>query len=475
MFLSIEAVENHTVRNRTHNEDLDEALPFQPTRQRGHAADRVRERRADRAFRNQDRPKVAAGANAPQHVVCLVIDALRTDTVDATPMPFVTSLSPTKAVSPSTWTVPAVSSLLTGQYPHEHGAIRQRDTYEDSVADVTPLPPPPNATVLPEWLAGAGYETFGGFAMLVPFLTTASHFATHKLMADANAERLLSTHAAWLWDRRETRTFSYLHLSDLHEPVDPPAAYWDSHGVDRSIPGIRRWRYEDVLDRSPTVDRYRAHRKRLYEAAAAYVDEQLAAYHARVTDWVDDVLVVLTGDHGEGFWDKARFHARHFADSRPAYCVGHGGAPYEAIARVPLAIDRTPSTGASFRGVTGDARTSLIDVTPTVLDAVGIAPTHNEALTGQSLVDPIPERQLLVEGARYGYEKKAVYAGDWKLIVSQGDDTAVGFSLPDETPRDLPGAVPEAMHDALPPWPAGEARESPSTAVQRRLAALGYT
>lgn len=453
--------------------------------------DGLRERRADREFRDRDLRRSASAADAPEHVVCVVVDAMRADAVGPTLTPFLDSLSPASAVSPSTWTFPAVSSLLTGRYPHQHGAVRRTDSYEDAVADVSPLPPAlDDATTLPERLAGGGYDTFGGFGMIVPFLALSGRFATHRLVEGASAGRLLDEHRSWLTDCREESTFSYLHLSDLHEPVDPPTDYWSAHDVDSSVPDVRRWRHEDVPHRSPTVERYRTHRKRLYEAAVDYVDDRLAAYHARLTDRVDDLLMIVVGDHGEGFWERAPFHAAHFADPRPAYCVGHGGAPYEAVTRVPLAI--AASGDADVTASDLGARVSLVDVAPTVLDAVGLeadvgdAPERAEAAengassptAGVSLLDPVPERRLLVEGVRYGYEKKAVYDGDRKLVVSRGDDVVTGFSLPDESPLELPESVEDSMRTAVPPWPEGDSRasgERVSNEARKRLEDLGYT
>ena len=454
---------------------------------RSRAIDRVRKWRADRAFSHRELPSATPTPDGPDHVVCVTVDALRADTVGPEHTPFLDALSPARAVSPSTWTFPAVTSLVTGLYPHEHGAIRQADTYENSVADMTPLPPAldEGTLTLPEELAGAGYETFGGFGMLVPFLALSGRFETHRLCADGDAERVLAEHGSWLADREEQRTFSYLHLSDLHEPVDPPAEYWSSHDVDESIPGIRRWRHEDVPRLSPTGERYRRHRKRLYEAAAEYVDERLSAHYARLTDRLDDVVFVVTGDHGEGFWERAPFHEAHFADPRPAYCVGHGGAPYEPITRVPLAFAASGSRTVPRTGDL-DARVSLVDVAPTVREMVGLddprsgKPTEpgSKPTGATSLLDAVPERQLLVEGMRYGYEKKAVYDGDRKLIVSRGDNVSAGFSLPDGNSLELPQSDEESLREALPAWPQGDTgtvQRPESNDVRRRLDALGYT
>ena len=468
---------------------------------RSRARNRLRTRQADREFQRRTHPDAEPAADAPRHIVCVTVDALRADTVDESLTPHLASMAGTAAVSPSTWTFPAVSSLLSGRYPHGHGAARRTDDFENSVTDMTGLPPRPDSELelLPERLAGAGYRTRGTFAMIVPFLALSGRFESHELYRDAPAERVLSDHLEWLADRRGERTFSYVHLGDLHEPVDPPADYWAVHDVDESIPDVRTWRFEDVAEPSPTVERYRTHRRRLYRAAAEYVDNRLSAFLTRSDDFLEETLFVIVGDHGEAFWECAAFHAERFADPRPAYCVGHGGAPYESVTRVPLCVGGSgvdparefttgledgPNLADSGRDA-GDERRSLIDVAPTVLDAVGLRVPP--ALDGASLSSSVADRRLLVESARYGYEKRAVYDGDRKLLASRGDDVAVSLSLADETPEPVSADREDELLAELPPWP-GEGASAEGTAaddgrgdetavsrdVQRRLDQLGY-
>ncbi|MFC7157348.1 sulfatase-like hydrolase/transferase [Halomarina halobia] len=443
---------------------------------------RRRERRADRRFDARRRAEREPRSDAPRHVVCVVVDALRADALDGTVTPFLSGLTGGDAISTSTWTFPAVSSLLTGRYPYEHGATRRSDSFADSVRDVTGLPRavPDDEPLLSDALAGAGYRTYGAFGFVVPFLALRGRFETHALYRDAPAERILADHAEWLAEHRDERTFSYLHLADLHEPVDPPTGYWSAHGV-ADLPGIRGWRHEDVVESTPTVERFRRHRRRLYDAAAEYVDNRLSAHHNRVADLADGgVALAVVGDHGEGFWERAGFHADNFADPRPAHCVGHGGAPYEAVTRVPL---RTAGLGDGPAAADADGRlSSLVDVAPTIAEAVGV---ELPECSGVPLTrSPPDDRVVLVEGVRYGYEKKAAYTREdgraWKLVVSRGDDVAATFALPAETRRAPPGNVEARLRDALPPWPDEATTvdertdDRLSSDVERRLERLGY-
>lgn len=66
----------------------------------------------------------------PRHVVVLVPDSLRWDSVhgqDGARLPYVTGhgIDFREARAPGCWTLPATASLFTGLYPHEHGADTQ--------------------------------------------------------------------------------------------------------------------------------------------------------------------------------------------------------------------------------------------------------------------------------------------------------------------------------------------------------------
>ena len=427
---------------------------------------------ADSTFRNRALTVRTPAPDAPDHVVVVVVDALRADSVDPATCPFIEERSLGAAITPAPWTFPAVSSLLVGRYPHEHGAMRRSDEAERTSTDlVIPSRLPADDETLSEVFAGAGYRTYGGFAFHMPFFALGGRFEHHALYDDADAGTLLADAAAWLEARREATTFSYLHLGDLHEPVDPPERYWTAVDVDASIPNLRRWDYVDAIDPGSDGERYRRHRERLYRGALSYVDDQLCQFHERLTERVDgDVALLVTADHGEGFWDHAAFDADHFVDSRPAYCVDHGGTPYEAITRVPLAVD-----GLDLHPVDSVAApASLVDIAPTLLDVIGLPDTL--PTSGHPLTSPIPpERIPLVEASRYGYEKKAAYADGWKLLVSRRDDVSVGFALPEEEPTELPVDVDRRLAAALPAWPDGDGADVRVSGLARdRLEDLGY-
>ncbi|KAB1185428.1 MULTISPECIES: sulfatase-like hydrolase/transferase [Haloferax] len=450
-----------------------ESLPDGVKRRLVGPYNRVLTVKANREYRRRQRtlPSRTPTADAPDHVVCVVVDALRADAVKADDCPFLHARLHGDLVTPAPWTFPAVSSFVTGTYPHEHGSIRRSDDSDTGSTDLV-IPPklPTDREALPDVFGSAGYETYGGFSFHMPFFALGGRFQTHAVHDKADADAVFDDFRDWVDQTDRDRTFSYLHIGDLHEPVDPPALYWNKYGIDSEIPNITTWDYTDVANPGPEGERYRDHRWGLYRAALAYVDDQLDRLQYDLNRRLDgDVALLVTGDHGEAFWEYTGFDAAHFDDSRPAYCVDHGGTPYESLTRVPLAVD-----GLDIDGEYTDSLASLVDLAPTLLDVAGLDDAL--ATTGVSLrTDAPPDRIVLVESARYGYEKKAAYANEWKLIVSQGDDESVGFRLPDEVPTDLPADVERRLTDALPTWPDGEEADvQVSGMAQQRLEDLGY-
>ena len=357
--------------------------------------------------------------------------------------------------------------MLTGVYPHEHGGMRQTDEPDDS--DGIRLPPrmDEDRVTITEALAGAGYDTYGGFGHDTPFVAISGRFDKHALYHNfsSDADDVLSDYLSWA-DGRD-RTFAFLHLADPHIPLDPPEEYVEKYDVDTSIENLTTWDYRHETDCSGACERYRDHRKRLYRASVDYVDDAIGRFAEGLESRLTDPLLVVTADHGEAHWDHVEFDVEQFDGSG---CVDHGGAPYEAVARVPLL------TNADWPF---DGPVSLVDLPATFADVAGV---DLPDAVGHSLTQTPPDNRLmLVEGSLEGHEKKAVYHGDYKLLASRGHGAEVGFELPEETVVDLPEDVHELLVRNLPPWPSATddgGRTDDETevggVVEDRLEQLGY-
>jgi hypothetical protein len=195
----------------------------------------------------------------------------------------------------------------------------------------------------------------------------------------------------------------------------------------------------------------------LYAGEMSYLDEHVGRLIEGLAERgiLDDAIVVLTGDHGEAFWE----HGDHW---------NHGLWVYGTTVRVPLVIRVSDGDGVLGAGTVIDEPVSTIDVVPTLLELLGLdLPRRVE---GVSLVaalegDPLergaifsqatqPIRLPEIEG-QWGNLHKAscVRDGRWKYVHAPYNDYEELFE-----PRSRPGRADE------PPAPRGAAGGDPRRA-----------
>lgn len=391
-----------------------------------------------------------------RHVLLLVIDALRLDAKPTLPFEY------SAGVAPSTWTFPSVTSMHTARYPHEHGSVARTDPDDEAYA----MPGQSDDPVLPRAFERAGFDTYGGLAFLTPFLAVRGWYQRHDVFPDVRAERVLRRYRSWR-DGRD-RTFAYLHLGDLHAPLDPPAAYVERRDVDTSLPNLPLIaEYTDSYDGSESCRYYREQRLELYRACLDYLEDQIEEH---VLPLADETLVLLAGDHGEAFWEHVDVD-RRMTDSRPNYGVGHGGTPLDPVARVPVALS-TPAGDVAIRS----GSPSLVDVPRTLLNLT----FHDDRreVPGEDWAEGIPpDRVAVCEAPRYGVERKAAYRGGEKVIESKVDGVVLGASVDEQSPGDHFGTLDPETVETLRRrfvWAGGGRSAGTSRYVQEQLEALGY-
>jgi Flp pilus assembly protein TadD len=246
--------------------------------------------------------------------------------------------------------------------------------------------------------------------------------------------------SAVAWLRSAPRPWLlWVHFYDPHYPYEPPAEY--------RRPG----------------------RRGAYDGEVVYVDRAIGALVEAVGSR-DDVLTVFAGDHGESLGEHGE--------------GTHGFFIYESTVRVPLFIDypgrvRPGSSAAAAR---------LVDLTPTVLDLLGLPPLAG--VDGVSLAPILAGKALPPEPAyletyqpwlSYGWSPlRAVRHRGWKLIdaprpelYALDDDPGEARNVVAEQParaEELRRLLQQAI--AL-PAAASEAVADPDALA--RLRALGYT
>ena len=234
-----------------------------------------------------------------------------------------------QAVAPLT--LPAHSSIFTGEFPPAHGVRDNGGFYLDD-----------EHVVLAEILRDEGLRT-GGF--VGAFVLDAKwgiaqgfdhYFDDFELgdtvrMALNEIERpageVTDAALAWLGEAPEARFFSWVHYYDPHSPYEPP---------------------------EPFAERYR---NRPYVGEIAYVDSQVG----RLLAWLDengrarDTVVIVMGDHGESLGEHGE--------------SGHGFFIYEGATRVPFIV-RAPYDTMQGHRVAEVVR--AVDVSPTVFDLLAV-------------------------------------------------------------------------------------------------------
>jgi arylsulfatase A-like enzyme len=285
------------------------------------------------------------------HVFLYVIDTLRADALG--PYGGNPELSPSmkafageavtylRAHAPSTWTLPSVVSLLTGQYPDRHGVMAGRFQYD-----------PQRLPALQQFLGERGYRTVEishSFVVSKAYGLDAG-FGSYYLNDHLNGLQLRSEQArgllaSWLSQNADgSPIFAYLHTVDPHGPYSPP-----QQPLEVVIP--------EALAAKGTIDRAEvAHIRALYHSEVRYADREFGRF-VDLLKWLglyDHSFVILAADHGEEFAEHGGFE--------------HGTTLFEEVLRVPLIV-KYP--GGRWAGERVDEAVSLVDIAPTVLAGLG--------------------------------------------------------------------------------------------------------
>ncbi len=317
----------------------------------------------------------------------------------------------------SSWTLPAFGSIYTGHLAARHGAgliPRNRGP------NPKPLGLDRKARTLAEILASNGYET--GAVMNNPFLArefgVAAGFGTYDYVAGNNrnirrADEVVTRSLEWLDRHTEKPAFLVVHFFDPHMDYDPPP----------SVRGTFTGKISSELSLPiEHMEWLRRHGKELSEADrafvnAAYDEELLAVDHAtgrllgglQERGVLETGIVVYTSDHGEEIFDHDGFE--------------HGHAMWQELLHVPLIF-----WGKGIEAGREAGPVSHVDIMPTLLEALGVAPEPD--LEGISLVgnlrrgEEIAKRRLYAEGNLYGTQRIAVLDWPHKLIFEQDSPLA---------------------------------------------------
>jgi arylsulfatase A-like enzyme len=376
-------------------------------------------------------------------VLFVVLDCLRRDHLSlygyqSETTPFLRSIAEssavfTNAISPSNWTYPAVTSLLSGLYPHSHGGVF-KEKMRNFSSTMLPLKPRYDVLQIQDILALNGFETHFLTSVKtseLPIENTFQFQITLETSADELIKRIVSLVKK---AKRRQKKFIYLQLGDLHQPIHPPLAFRNHFGAIKDLPNIEGWDFLDCPgDDDPKFIEFRENKIRLYDATLFYLDCQIKKLieYFQSTGILETSLLVITADHGEELWDHKDIERQHFHDPRGYFGGGHGHSFFQEVISVPLVIlGGNVRTGKYLHAV------SLVDIVPTLRKILGFQTANH--FDGVDLFTEYKDRMILSEENAYGYEKFAILYKNFKMLLSAHEHIEWFFDLSEDCREESP-------------------------------------
>lgn len=334
--------------------------------------------------------------------------------------------------SASPWTLPAHTTMLTGQLPHTHRVV------DDNLSLSASVP------VLPELLQQSGYNT-GGFVSTM-YVSRKFGFdrgfdafddfgiTTEKanLSGDVVAENVVDKALRWLGEQPAGEpSFLFLHFYDVHYAYDPPAPYDTMFDRAPQRGDLSYKNYFYFKKKLPTDEQF-AHQIAQYDESIRYVDAQLARIDELMRAAGREVRWVVTADHGEEFGERDSW--------------GHAHTLYAEQLHVPLIL----SGGGLPSGQVVEGWVGTHDIAPTIGAWVGASDTLRADgidLAGVLAGQPPPERVFLGETTRFKTNRLSILADDLRLEWDLKDNSLELFDPiadPKET-TDLSAERPDAL------------------------------
>ncbi len=348
--------------------------------------------------------RIVGAGSADPPVIVVTVDTLRADHVEKMESwAWLAERGATweRAMSTSSWTLPALASVWTGRLPGEHGCGLDTERRFQAVSEGVP------------WLAeqlktrGAATAAF----VVNPFIssdlgfrrgfsrwwTPTERVAEPLLLARwgspppaRDAEVVVDAALGWLDSAPESGLLLWVHLFDPHLPYRHSASDSPSRAVQSPVL-VRK----GEIGAGPAV---RAAARADYAGEVAYTDRQLLRLLQGIDarGLLDSGTLVFTADHGEEFWDHGRFE--------------HGHSHHGEVVDVPLALI-SPGVAAGPRA--GVA--SLIDIASTLRAILGLP------FEGIDLRGGVPDgRTAAAVGNLYGAVQRSVRSETHRLIFTDG-------------------------------------------------------
>jgi arylsulfatase A-like enzyme len=381
-----------------------------------------------------------------------------------------------RAYTPGVYTLAAMSSLWTSQYPDRH---------HSEVSFSARLPK--DRLTLAQVLSGQGIHTAGfvanavagaGFGFDRGFAEFQEIFRTLGSRGDVFRQVL----PPWLAANRDRRFFAYLHFREPHFPYDPEPPFDTKFGPDGPIPKASRRDaafFRDVNQgRRPFSEAEREHLVRLFDGNLAFADQEVGALRQAMEKeglW-DKTVVIVAADHGEELFERG--------------WIGHNVHLYEPSVHIPLIVRFPKGVGQAGKRVA--ALADLLDVAPTIADILGARGQGgaDREFQGRSLLPVIegaPGKPAVLSRTVWDRPRYALRDERYKYLyyTQTGEEWLYDLEADPGETRDVAPSEPlraAYYRQALHAWTLQLGRRGPSGAEQAELSreqcenlkALGY-
>lgn len=387
----------------------------------------------------------AADDAAPINVVLITVDTLRADHVgayghhvDTTPTLDRLATAGVRFADatvqwPQTW--PSIASLMTATYPSSTGVRysprRPLAHGQQTLAEILAAAGYQTAAVVGNATIGKKFAFDQGFDVFVESWVDALKKQTGGTAFENEAGKVKQlTNATVVTDQALATMrgfeagkpfFLWLHYIDPHGPYVPPPAYAEMFANTYAAEPVEyRLLPSYQLQKTPgaaTVIDDLGFYKAQYDRSIRYFDDQLSRVIAAAP--AARTLFVVTADHGEGLGEHR-------------YYLEHGAVPYQTTAHVPLLM---ALQGGLPAGQVVKAPVGLIDVTPTIIDILGLQP-HDD-FEGSSLLslmrgnDNAAPALVFMESGRRQASQVSVRKGPWKLVHTRAPADRQRYGLPE--------------------------------------------
>lgn len=357
------------------------------------------------------------------------------------------------------YTLPSMSTIMTSLYPYRHQVRSNRMNLSEEFG------------TLAELFQSAGYRTGAilGSAVLdgdrnlsqgfdhyddsFPEKLTVYSETLKKagIALGSNAERrandVTDRALEWATDHNGKPFFLFAHYFDPHSQYDPPP---------------------------PFRERYKG---RNYDGEVAFTDQEIGRLidGLREAGYEENLLVVLTGDHGEGLGDHGE--------------ANHGFFVYDQTIRIPLIIKYPGYVNPGTR--TGKL-VSAVDILPTIAELLRLKPPH--PVDGHSMAGIFRDENFNGEPVyseafsgyfHYGWSPtRSIRTDKWKYVEAPvkelyniGDDPGETTNLYDsdnEIAIRLERIMRKHLIDESRVLPIKSGPDTMSEVQKARLEALGY-